>query len=346
MKTKYIISLLLTISFMLSSCREVNVKTKVNSDGSFSRIITVSGDSSGVVRMDFPYPIDSTWITEMSRDTIDSTQFIRTYTRHYRNDDLLQQEIKNDTGWWRKIERSIEISKRFRFFYSFVSYKEIYKAANPSTLLDYRDYLSNEDLQWISGRIPLSKNDSLILEEIGKKIESYTDDTFVEEFIFALQNGLQNIDDPSVQSIDVGLYRDSIQKYVFSKLLAGEGDYEKQMVQSFDMLAQWTQNKKVLQLHKVSPPVFEDLLNKIEMFELLLNMENFSIEVEMPGLITETNSYNLIGNTVRWRVDNDTFYFEDLEMYVESRVVNYWAFVLSGIIVLLLLIALIVKLLK
>ncbi len=41
-----------------------------------------------------------------------------------------------------------------------------------------------------------------------------------------------------------------------------------------------------------------------------------------------------------------SFFFEDYEMYVESRVMNYWAFVLSGIVVLLLLIALIVKIFK
>ena len=66
----------------------------------------------------------------------------------------------------------------------------------------------------------------------------------------------------------------------------------------------------------------------------------------MPGLITETNSYQLVGNQVKWRIKDHTIFFEDYEMYVESRVVNYWAFVVSGIVVLLLLISLIIKLFK
>jgi len=74
--------------------------------------------------------------------------------------------------------------------------------------------------------------------------------------------------------------------------------------------------------------------------------QKYTLEAEMPGLITKTNSTIMYGNTVSWDVHSLSFYFEDYEMYVESRIVNYWAFILSGIVVLLLLIALVVKTFK
>jgi len=72
-------------------------------------------------------------------------------------------------------------------------------------------------------------------------------------------------------------------------------------------------------------------------------MENYQQVVNMPGLITETNSLELKGNQVSWNVEPLSFLFDDYNMHVESRVVNYWMFALTGFLVLLLIIFLIIK---
>jgi hypothetical protein len=72
-------------------------------------------------------------------------------------------------------------------------------------------------------------------------------------------------------------------------------------------------------------------------------MEDYSQYVEMPGLITETNSLILKGNSVSWKVQNLYFLFSDYKMQVESRVVNYWMFALTGFLVLVLIVFLLMK---
>ncbi len=63
----------------------------------------------------------------------------------------------------------------------------------------------------------------------------------------------------------------------------------------------------------------------------------------MPGLITATNSAMLNGNQVRWEFQGGNVMVRDFEMYAESRVMNYWAFILAGLVMLALVVMLVVK---
>lgn len=344
MKTRKLISIIILLALTLSGCREIEVKTIINTDGSFTRVITVKGDSAKVIRLYLPYPVDSSWTSEVVQDTADSTRYICTHTKHFQYDEDLQDEIDQDTSWWKYVDRKIEITRSFRFFYSFVRYRETYKAANPSTVLDYRDYLSKQDLRWIAGEIPLNEKDSSAKEEIEGKIEKYLADVLVEELLLSFENGIRNLDDSLLQAIDVRMYKDSVHTYFFESLYSTDG--QPQLMKSIDMLALWTGKDEILQLHNADPSIFEDFNNKFIIYDNLIGMNAYNVVIEMPGLLTETNSYKLVGNQVKWRLNDQTFFFEDFEMYAESRVVNYWAFIVSGIVLLLLLIMLVVKLFK
>jgi len=70
------------------------------------------------------------------------------------------------------------------------------------------------------------------------------------------------------------------------------------------------------------------------------------VEAGMPGLITGTNSAMLAGNQVAWDLFPMAFLLEDYTMEVESRVLNVWAFVLSGLVILALVSLLIFKSVK
>lgn len=343
MKTKKIAYIILLLAFTLSGCREIDIKTIINKDGSFTRVIKVKADSARVLDLDLPYPVDSTWTSELMRDTVDSTQFICIHKKHYSKDEVLQKEIDSDVSWWKSIDREIEISKSFRFFYSYIRYKEIYRAANPYTILDYKEYISDQDMRWIAGEIPLTAKDSSAQEEIEDKVHKFLEDALVEEFFLSMEEGLRKLDDDLLQSIDLRSYKDSVHEHGLDWLISENGQSP---MNSIDKFADWTGEEKILQLHDIDPPIFEDFMRKFDLLDMLIGMESFTIAVEMPGLITETNSYMLMGNQVKWTIKDHTIFFEDYEMSVESRVVNYWAFVVSGIVVLLLLISLIVKLFR
>jgi hypothetical protein len=57
----------------------------------------------------------------------------------------------------------------------------------------------------------------------------------------------------------------------------------------------------------------------------------------MPGIITSTNAKSMNGNILSWEIEPGEFFFYDFTMSAESRMMNKWAFWVSGFVVLLLL---------
>lgn len=339
MKTKKILYTLLAMALVLSACREINVKTIVNEDGSFKRVITLRGDSSDAVKLNLPYPVDESWTRECYPDTTEDV-FVCVLSKTYKNDRQLNEDLDQDTTWRKQIERDIEVSKRFMFFYSFITYKETYKAANPVKHHDYHPYLNQEQLDFLSGRkIPINQSDSAILSTAEAFSEEYFLDALTREVMESLEKGIEKSEDPVLKKFELEQYRDSI-----ASRMAEYADED--LEQYFGDLASWTDEKAFEKLAYIEPPIFENVENKIRLFENLLMAEEYSVEVVMPGLITATNSTEMVGNTVSWNVQSMSFFFEDYEMMVESRVINNWAFWLSGVVLFILLIAMIVRIFR
>jgi hypothetical protein len=58
----------------------------------------------------------------------------------------------------------------------------------------------------------------------------------------------------------------------------------------------------------------------------------FESIVTLPGLFLDTNAGKLNGNTATWSFTRDQLEVTDYSMYAESRVVNTWAFIVTGVI--------------
>lgn len=289
---------------------------------------------------DRPYPVDAGWNQQLSRDTVDGTKFILTWTKSYDSYKLLENEIQKDTTWMRNLNRSIVIDKSFGFFYSYMRYKETYKAANPFDYLNYQDYLSKQDLVWLRGiKIPVTYTDSLAYEQAEDKSDAFMCRSFTAEVENILKRGIEKLKNPNIEAVLVDQYHDSLVKVV--------DDWQIGETQEFvDLLYGWTGEDVLLNIKETESSAFSDLDHKTEFFEKLIMMENYKNNVEMPGLITETNSLQINGNSVSWDVEGLNYFYDDFEMYVESRVVNNWAFIFTGIVVLLLLVMVVVRVFK
>jgi hypothetical protein len=338
MKTQNpILSLVIILLLFFGACREVAVTTKVNPDGSFTRIITVTGDSADVFRTDLPFPVDETWVRTSLRDTCDSTKYTLTYSKSFKNSDELNAEIKNVTGKYRNMERDISITKRSRFFFSYLTFKEVYKSVNPFIMLDYRDYLTEEDIQLFSGNmIPVTATDSTRQREASDKVEDFLVASAMVEAESVMQNGIKKLNNPLLNPVDVSIYHDSLYKKI--------KDWDNlKKINLIDNYRKWSGNDAFSLLNDLKPPLFEDFVKKVSMLDTVFITEGYTEEVEMPGLITATNSAMLNGNQVRWEFQPLYVLVRDFEMYAESRVINYWAFILTGIVMLTLVILLVVK---
>jgi hypothetical protein len=338
MKTRNMILSCVTILLLVfSSCREITVTTKVNSDGTFTRIITVKGDSTDDFRSDLPFPVDETWTGMFSRDTSDTTKFIQTYTKSFRNSDELNTEIKSDTSWHRNLERNISVTKQFHFFFSYLTFREEYKSANPFTGLDYRDYLTEEDIRWYTEmKIPVTPTDSVRVKAAEDKVTIYLIESALSEVESIMRDGIKRLNNPELNNTDISDYHDSIYKN-FENWDFKEGD------DFISLYRKWSGKEAFSLLNDLEPPIFDGFAKKMATLGKLLQIEGYTEEVEMPGLITGTNSVMLNGNRVKWEFQANCVLIRNYEMYVESRVINYWAFILAGVVLLTLVVLLVVK---
>lgn len=338
MKAREILILIFIVLLIISGCREISVTTEVHRDGSFTRIIRITGDSSSVCNGDLPYPVDSTWSRTLVKDSAGESdqedQYILTYTKLFSNSRELMGEIVLDTGWRSHLERQIDVSSRFGFFYSYLTFKEVFQPANPFTFLPYQDYLTAEDLDWLSGqKSVISQSDSSRFEKIEEKAEKFITTSVTAELEQLLTDAVIRLNDPALVPEEVVRFHDSIQRYVE----AWEFDQPEKFM---DYLQAWTGNPLTRKLVETDPKMFDGIMKKMVLFNNLVMMESYSETIEMPGVIIATNSAMLNGNRVSWEVQPPNLLFVPYELTVESRVVNNWAFVVTGIILILLVVVL------
>ncbi|MFH1161163.1 MAG: hypothetical protein V1733_09490 [bacterium] len=340
MNTREILVMGLIALLLWSGCREITVTTVVNRNGTFTRLIRITGDSADVYNPDLPYPVDTSWAQEFKKDTASKKDYILTYSKTFSNSEELNSEICSDSGWRKHLKRTVVVSRHFGFFYSYLRFKEVFQAANPFTLLNYRDYLSPHDLRYITGKHTInSESDSTLIEEAKDKAELFLIASATAEIEQILKNGLIRLDDPSLNPATVANFHDSIRKKVEEWNFTNTNQF-------VDYYRQWTGDEAVSRLHQFTPPLFEEFARKVALLDSIFGMKEYLNVVEMPGMLTETNSYMLKGNQVSWEVQPMAILFTDYEMYLESRVVNNWAFVLTGIVILVLILVLVVKAVK
>ena len=337
MKARYYIYILATLLIFLSSCREISVSTIVNEDGSFTRIITITNDSDMPGEQDLPYPVDETWERSEDRDTTGGGVFTVTYTKTYENSDLLNVELEQDTGMLKVLNRNITVDKRFWFFNTYLVFEETWKSANPFNQLDYSDYLSEEDHLWISGhKLAVTDSDSIKLEEAEKKMENYLKESLSFVISNELIKGLEALHLSELKGEVSDLYHDSILVHLESWDFDSSSEF-------IDLLALWNGKPEILDMHTNNTLLFDQIDKDIELLEGILMMESFQSYVEMPGIITETNSSSFKGNQVSWTISGESFLLKDNTMIVESRIVNTWAYIVSGIVLLILIVLLVLK---
>jgi len=203
------------ILILWSGCREISVTTVVNKNGSFTRTIRITGDSAEVYDPDLPYPVDSSWEQEFRKDTASDKKFILTYSRTFSTSEDLNSAIISNSGWGKHLKKTISVSSRFGFFYSYLNFKEIIPATNPFTFLDYRAYLTPQDLRYLAGDHSIGcEADSLVKEETKAKMERFLLESATGEIEQILKEGLTRLHDPSLNASDVMKFHDSIQKKV------------------------------------------------------------------------------------------------------------------------------------
>jgi hypothetical protein len=296
---------------MLLSCKDIQVTTRIFPDGSCQRTVACTADSGRVPGNAYPIPRDSTWQSSFVRHFKDSTktayQAVKTFRTVAELNDYYQAE--NDSAF--AFHCQIRLEKRFRWFYSYLTFRETWQAYNLFDKVPVTDYVSLQDLRE-------KHNDAD--EEQNNKLDQWEKRALFAEFFTYVQARLPigDLTSERLTANKEALFQalmDSTQKQETDDILATCG--------------------AVLQTPAVQHlrPVIEACMIEIEKkIEFMSDLENNSYKnvVEMPGLLVSTNSADVQNRQVSWQIDALQFRFQDYEMWATSRVINTWAFLVSG----------------
>jgi hypothetical protein len=322
MKTKfYLIIAFLIILLTGNGCRDYSTKTKINSDGSCERTVVVSGDSSdvaGVAALPFPIPIDSTWRIERKKDPESKDKFLYTAVKKFDDVNILNREYQK-AG---KIGVSIKFEKKFRWFYTYYNYEETYKAYFPFRIIPLKSFLTPKEYEMYL--------DDDTTKAFKKRLDEYAAANYMEYFYQIIISAVEN---HKLKDLNRELIL-SKKKYIGENIDKKTTD----KISLLNFLEKTFGTKSVWEIRPEIEKAYDDIMTTFD-FKADGSYEN---QVSMPGIILSTNSKSITGNSVVWKVDSKRFCFEDFTMQVESRLLNTWTFIASGIIILGIIILLLV----
>jgi len=298
----------------MPGCREsYTVVTSLFTDGSCDRVITVTSDSGKVPDVAFPLPIDSTWKISWKAPTQKGEKYHFTARKHFAHIDSLRQEYArvSDSG---KIQISISVEKKFRWFYTYFTYTEKYKLFNPFTMLPLSQFMTGDEVRrYLAGE----RSDSL-----KKKREAWETRNMFEEYYQGLLEAARKLNH---KSLPVSLI-ESKKEELFAELMSsGSNDVVRETAHALGMPA-------VRKLSKELKALVDGIMRKSEVASKADG--DYVSTVVMPGTILDTNAEEVKGNSVVWRLSDEHLGIADYEMRVESRSVNVWALSATGITVL------------
>jgi hypothetical protein len=315
MKIKWHVWLFCLGACLLSSCKDIQVGTRIFRDGSCERTVACTADSGRVPISVFPVPSDSTWQSEFVRNLKDSTHKIHQahiYQAHKTFGSVAELNAYYQTNKDSALafHSKISLDKKFRWFYTYLTYRETYCTFTPFKLVPITKYIRLDEL---------SGGDE---KERNKKVDQWLEQAVFEELYLFLNSHLP--------LGDLTKERLAAQKKALYKVImdTNEGDDAELLLQA---CANVLGSPAVLQLKEPAKELLAEIEKKIS-FSLDLEQNSYKNSVEMPGLILATNSTCVVSRQVNWQIDPRQFEFQDYEMWVTSRVINTWAFIVSGLV--------------
>jgi hypothetical protein len=302
--------------FAVSGCREnYTVVTSLLPDGSCDRIITVTSDSGKIPDVALPLPVDSTWQISWNAPAKKGEKYVFTARKHFASFEDLSREYarQRDSN---KINIAITAAKSFRWFYTYFTYRETYGEFNPFRLVPLSQFMTQDEVRrYLAGE----KSDSL-----KKKRDAWEQRNMFEEFYRGLIEAASGLNDPT---LPVSLIESKKEELFVGLMRSKSNDVTNEVATVLGTPA-------VRKLSKDLKALVEGIMHKTEIASKAGG--DYVSTVVMPGTILDTNAEEVKGNSVVWRFTDEHLSMADYVMQVESRSINVWALIVTGLVVLLL----------
>lgn len=331
-------TLLLAAAVLLFAACEHSVKmeTTVHADGSLDKAITFEQKN----KLDNLMALDSTkgWksvVTEknpkpdsLKKSDKNDEDWVMYYQKSFPSAEAANLELASPSDTLLRVSSNFE--KKFRWFYSYIHYSETYHALNTMSYPP-TDFVTPEDYQFID-RLPaegkaISKADSLQLVMLNEKLfDIYGMKAFYEEYFAAAQALLD------LQGVEPR-WKDTLNRHKQNFFyLVNE---EKSDIND-DFFPQALDSIKIPLDYNLAAQQFPALAKiserKINFISHASDGEYTNI-INMPWEVVRSNADSTAGQQLIWNPPTIKFLLKDYTMYAEARKMNYWAVLVTLLVI-------------
>ncbi len=320
---------------VLAACDDIELRyfTRINADGSVFKRITAVGDSSKVYDHPFSFNVEDGWqlkydkkIENGGKDTVFYAIASQTFLSVNAASKAMFTKI--DTAQDENID--IRYNHKFRWFYSFHEYEEVFLQRFPYHHLKIEDYLSaeergyffNEDTSFVQH---LSKVDR-------KKFEDEAELKWFDFIISSIHIEYMRLLNAYAKENNKTATSASVEQEILEvfKSSIDDGPELKGICQITDSLhgSNWVSLA-------YSKGYFAEFEFEIDEQMILLSSKDYNVEIEVPGLIYDSNAQEINGQTVKWQFEGDVFQYSDYPLTVYYRTTNLWAFIITIFVIIL-----------
>jgi hypothetical protein len=295
-----------------------------------TRTLIFTADSATIAGRAFPLPLDSTWTVIVSRK--DSATHELRAEQTFANVAAMNAVLVGTPAKTLTVTASFE--ERFRWFTTTYVYAEIWKCYRHPDAIPMGDFLSASDLDMLYTKAILKSDttlpeDSIQVEAIGKRFHDWRRRNLFEAYFTELKRGAAFLRSSKMTEADLTRLRPKLFDAFIenARLEETEGTSGKRLSEQ-DVIRQVLGRRIADQIFQANAGGFDSLNARIE-YEGVGGGKVQQVSVTMPGDLVSTNAERVEGSTGTWKDALSMQYLRDVELRSESRVVNWWAVLLT-----------------
>lgn len=333
MKTLKSLLLAISVVVILASCEHnVVTETTVHPDGTLDKAITLElKDSATHLMFNLAGWVKRYPDTE-AIDSVRSEKIPMLFQKTFSSAEEANAQLGVATDTTLAVSSHFE--KKFRWFYTYIQYAETFHAINR---MEFKpdDYLTTEDYAFIE-RLPaegtkISRADSLYLSELTNKIYEVYGARALFEAYWKL-----NVDIITEHNLEQA-WMDTLQRNkekAFSVMMT-DGNSKEMLNDEYPFIDFMEQLRIPLPYNTIK----RDYPNRIKPLERMTTFISHASDgkyrnrINMPWTVVSSNADSVAGNSLFWSPPSIKFLLKDYTMYAESRTLNWWAVLVSGLIV-------------
>jgi hypothetical protein len=295
---------------------------------------------------DLQVPFDSTWVI---KDTIvigekKDTTWIKTAEKLFAGVDEINKSYLSYKGANKKITRRSSFEKKFKWFNTVFRFSESIDR-KMSSGYPLSDFLASDELTFfyspesIAGE-KMKGADSIkykaMKDTINIKVDKWAFNCVVSGWIDEFSKLTEGKTASGISKVTLKAKEDLLVRLI------------KQNEDKFDSV--WATGTILRDFigeeNSVKFKTEADSAMSVVTNQFLVDFKDYSVRIVMPGKVIGTNGFIDKDEMLLWPVKSDYFLTEPYEMWAESKVINIWAWAVTGAFILFVIVGLLIRLFR